>query len=92
MTSPYAPLEIVETRSRIAGRQFWVRDEDGQWFWCVEYIDRRLACFCDDGEAHAESPDTEPECIHLRAVAEQRMAEQRSSAPRATVNAAAWVD
>jgi hypothetical protein len=90
--TPYAPLEVVETKSRIAGRQFWVRDDDGSWFWCVEYIDRRLACFCDDGKAHAESPDVEPECKHLRAVIDAGMAERRSSSPAAPINVAAWVE
>lgn len=80
--TPYLPLEVVETRSRIAGRQFWVRDEEGAWFWCVEYIDRRLQCFCDDGEAHADAPDTEPECIHARAAIEHMApAPARPSAP-----------
>lgn len=90
--TPYLPLEVVETKNSVSGRQFWVRDEEGAWFWCVEYIDRRLACFCDDGEAHSDAPDVEPECQHLRSVIDAGMAQRRSSSPPAPINAAAWVD
>ncbi len=92
MAAYYLPLDVVETYNRREGRRFWVRDEEGSWFWCVEYIDRRLSCACDDGVARAESPDTEPECIHLRTVAAQRMTEQVSSRPAAPINVSAWVD
>ncbi len=93
--TPYQPLEVVETYSRIDGRRWWVRDEDEGHLWnLVEYLGKpaRLLCWCPDGEAHAESPDTEPECVHLRAVAEQRMADLTSSGPRASFDPSSWVD
>lgn len=80
--SPYQPLEVIETHSRVDGPRWWVRDdEQSHLFNLVEYVARRLICYCPDGEAHDESPDTEPECDHLRAVAEHRMAVQKSSRP-----------
>lgn len=84
MASLYRPLDVVETYSRSDGLRFWVRDEEGAWFWCVEYIGNpgRLTCACDDGEAHAETPDTEPECAHLRAVIDQRVADKAAKGPK----------
>jgi hypothetical protein len=84
MVSPYAPLDVVETYSRADGRRYWVRDEDESHLWTlVEYVGNpgRLTCWCPDGAAHGESPDTEPECLHLRAVVELRQAAQLSSGP-----------
>jgi hypothetical protein len=78
----YQPLEIVETFSRVNGRQWWVRDEEeAHFFVCVEIIDRRLTCGCPDGEAHSEAPDTEPPCVHLRAVVDERQAAQLAKGP-----------
>lgn len=69
---PYEALEVIATSGKVNGRQWWVRDADETWFHLVEYVGHpgRLTCWCDDGFAHAESPGTEPECAHLRAVIE----------------------
>lgn len=89
--SPYEALEVMETRNRVEGTVWWVRDEDHQFLWNrVEYVERRLQCWCDQGQAHAESPATEPECAHLRAVVEHRTA--TSPRPNAPVNAGSFVD
>lgn len=82
MTARYLPLEVIETVSRVYGHQFWVRDDEASHlFDLVEYVGQpgRLTCGCDDGEAHAESPDTETPCVHLRAVVDLRMATQKSA-------------
>lgn len=84
MVSPYHALEVIETHDRVDGTRFWVRDEEHGYLWfLVEYVGKpaRLTCYCDEGIAHAEAPDTEPECAHQRAVAEHRMAVQQSSRP-----------
>lgn len=93
MLTPYQPGEVVETFSRANGRQFWVRDAEESHFELVEHAGypRRLTCYCDAGQAHAEHPDTEPECVHRRLVAEW-LAPPASDRPRAVVNAGAWVD
>lgn len=91
--SPYLPLQITETFSRIEGRAWWVRDEECQFLWNrVEYVGRRLQCWCDQGQAHAEQSDVEAPCAHLQAVIDERMATQKSSRPHAPVNAASFCD
>lgn len=89
--SPYEPLEVMETRNRVEGTVWFVRDEDHQFLWNrVEYVERRLQCWCDQGQAHAEQPDVESECPHLRAVIDQRTS--TTSRPHAPVNAGSFVD
>lgn len=93
MTSPYLPLEVVETNSRREGRRFWVRDDESSWlFVLVEYVGNpgRLTCYCPDGEAHAETPGTEPECAHLRAAVEHMA--PATARPSAPINVGSWVD
>ncbi len=91
--TPYAPLEVIETNSRRDGRRYWVRDDEESHLWnLVEYVDRRLTCGCPDGEAFAESPDTENPCPHLRAVVDERMAQNTSSRPAAPINVGSFVE
>lgn len=89
---PYQPLEVMETANKVDGRVWFVRDAEESHIWLrVEYVDRRLMCWCDDGYAHAEAPDSEPPCAHLSAVVDLRMltvTHGRSS----VVNASAFVD
>lgn len=90
--TPYAALEVVETYSRRDGRRWWVRDdEESHLFNLVEYVDRRLVCYCPDGEAHAESPGTDPECAHLRAAIEQHLG-AHDRRPPAPISISGWVD
>lgn len=80
--SPYLPLEVIETFSKAEGYRAFVRDtEESHIFLMVEYINRRLTCWCDDGQAHAESPDTEAPCVHLSAVVDHRMEQHKASGP-----------
>lgn len=91
--TPYAALEVIETNSRREGRRWWVRDdEESHLFNLVEYVDRRLTCWCPDGEAFAESPDTETPCPHLAAVIDMRMAQNTSSRPPAPINVGSFVE
>jgi hypothetical protein len=77
MTSPYSALDVLFGGNKVDGVRWFVRDEEDSHIWLmVEYVDHRLTCGCPDGEAHAESPDTEPPCPHLRAVVDQRAADQ----------------
>lgn len=95
MASPYVALEVIETHSRREGRRWWVRDDEESHLWnLVEYVGNpgRLTCWCPDGEAHAESPDTENPCPHLRAVVDQRMAQNTSSRPAAPISISGWCD
>jgi hypothetical protein len=90
--TPYAALEVIETHSRRDGRRWWVRDdEESHLFNLVEYVDRRLVCWCPDGEARAESPDTERECVHMRAVIDAGMAQRQSSRPQGVIDADRFV-
>lgn len=69
--TPYQPLEVVEvidTGDKGGPHVYYVRDDDNAQFWCrVEYMHRRLICWCDDGIARHED-QYEPECRHLVAV------------------------
>lgn len=91
---PYRPLDVLVGGNKVDGVRWWVRDDDGTWWWMVEYVGRpgRLTCYCDDGVAHSEAPETEDPCAHLRAVVDQRMADQRPSRPSAPVNAGSFCD
>jgi hypothetical protein len=90
---PYEALEVFEGHNRVDGTVFFVRDtEVGNLWHRVEYVERRLTCWCDDGFAHAETPDTEPECAHLRAVVDQRMAQNTSSRPARPINVGSFVE
>lgn len=83
--TPYFPLEVVESFSRREGRRFFVRDDEESHLWnLVEFVGSpgRLTCYCPDGEAHTEAPETEPECPHLRAVIDQRTAQQAAKGPQ----------
>lgn len=92
-TAVYQPLEVIETFTRSDGRRWWVRDDEIAHLWnLVEYVDRRLECGCDDGQAHTESPDTEAPCAHLSAVVDLRMAENQSSRTHGVIRPAAFVD
>lgn len=80
--NPYDPLEVIETYSRSDGKRWWVRDDEiAHLFNLVEYVDRRLTCYCDQGQAHTEAVDTEPPCVHLRAVVDHRMATNAAAGP-----------
>lgn len=79
--SPYQPLEVLDAYNKVVGARWFVRDAEESYFWPVEYVGRRLTCRCDDGEAHAESPDTEAPCAHLTAVVDDRMARSRAAGP-----------
>lgn len=82
--SLYAPLEVLVGGNKVDGSRWWVRDEEQSHVWLmVEFVGNpgRLTCYCPDGEAHAEAPDTEPECIHLRAVIDQRQAASLAKGP-----------
>ena len=82
--SPYLPLDVIETFGKVNGHQWWVRDAEETFWLLVEYVGNpgRLTCYCDDGVAHAEAPDTEAECIHLRAVIDQRAADRAAKGPK----------
>lgn len=82
--SPYRALDVLYGGNKVDGTRWFVRDEEYVWFWPVEYVGNpgRLTCSCPDGEAHAETPDTEPECAHLRAVVEQRAADRAAAGPK----------
>ena len=83
--SPYAALEVIQTFGKVDGYRAFVRDEEeSHVFVLVEYGGNpgRLTCYCPDGEAHAESPDTEPPCVHLTAVVDERMAQQAAKGPK----------
>ncbi len=85
MATLYHPLDVIETSSKIDGMRWFVRDEEESHLWnLVEYLGHpgRLTCECPDGEAHDDSPDTEPECAHLRAVIDQRAADQAAKGPK----------
>lgn len=91
--SPYQPLEVIETKDRRDGLRYWVRDAEETYFQLVEYVERRLMCWCEEGFARHESPDTEQECAHLRAVVELREVESRRvGSSRAPINVSAWID
>ncbi|HWI04314.1 MAG TPA: hypothetical protein VNT52_10920 [Acidimicrobiales bacterium] len=92
--TPYQPREVIDAFHKVDGRRWFVRDDEYGWWHLVEYAGKpgRLTCWCPDGQAHAEHPDTEPECSHRRAVIEHRSAEQTSSRPRAVVDASAFCD
>lgn len=83
--SLYRALDVIQTFSKVDGFRAFVRDEEeSHLFNLVEYIGNpgRLTCSCPDGEAHAETPDTEPECAHLRAVVAQRAADNAAKGPK----------
>ena len=91
--TPYLPLEVVETHSRREGRRFWIRDDEESHLWnLVEYSGNpgRLTCYCPDGEARAESPGTEPECIHARAAIEHMA--PATARPSAPINVGSFCD
>lgn len=79
--TPYRALDVLFGGNKVDGSRWFVRDEEWAYFWTVEYVDRRLQCWCDDGQAHAESPDTEAPCAHLSAVVDERMAHQLAKGP-----------
>ncbi len=91
---PYEALEVMETANKVDGRVWFVRDQESSFLWHrVEYVDRRLMCWCDDGFAHSESPDTERPCAHLTAVVDLRMLTVGSHGrPSAPVNVSSFVD
>ncbi len=81
--TPYQPLQVIETGNRVDGRVYFVRDEEIAHLWNrVEVVARRLQCWCDDGQAHAEAPDTEVPCVHLRAVVDERTATSLAAGPK----------
>lgn len=94
MTSPYHALDVLFGGNKVDGLRWFVRDEEESHIWLmVEYVDHRLTCWCDDGQAHTETPDTEPECPHLRAVIDQRAADLAASGPKLGVlRPSAFVD
>lgn len=84
MKSPYRSLDVIQTFGKVDGFRAFVRDEEeSHLFVLVEYVGNpgRLTCYCPDGEAHAESPDTEDPCRHLRAVVDERMADLTAKGP-----------
>jgi len=90
------PLEVVEAidlGDRRGPHVYFVRDDDDAQFWCrVEYANRRLLCWCEDGMARQED-EYEPECRHLAAVLAWRALEQRTThTTGAVVNASTFVD
>lgn len=81
--NPYRALDVIDAFHKIDGRRWFVRDAETSFiFLLVEYVDRRLTCFCEQGEAHAEAPDTELPCAHLKAVVDQRMADNTAAGPK----------
>lgn len=93
--SPYLPLDVIDAFHKVDGRRWFVRDTEESHVWVmVEYVGRpgRLTCWCDDGQAHAESPGTERECVHLRAVVDQIAIDRQSSCPPAPINVGSFVD
>ena len=85
MAAPYRSLDVLFGGNKVDGTRWFVRDEEESHVWLlVEYVGNpgRLTCYCDDGVAHAETPDTEPECVHLRAVIDQRAADRAAKGPK----------
>lgn len=95
MSALYRALDVFEGFNRVEGKAYFVRDEEAAHLWCrVEYVGQpgRLTCYCDDGDAHAESPDTEPPCVHLKSVIDLRAATQQSARAHPPVAVSALVD
>jgi hypothetical protein len=83
------------TRGRRSGEHshiYYVRDdEDAQWWSRVEYVRRRLVCWCDDGMAR-QADEYEPECRHLVAVLAWRTLSQGGPRPWDAINPSTFVD
>lgn len=95
MITPYRSLDVVYGGNKVDGFRAFVRDKEEEHFYLVEYVGKpgRLTCYCPDGEAHAESPDTEPACVHLRAVVDQRAADNAAAGPKlGVIRPSAFVD
>lgn len=96
MTSPYRSLDVIQTFGKVDGFRAFVRDEEeAHLFDLVEYVGNpgRLTCYCPDGQAHAEAPDVEPPCAHLRVVVDERMAQQKAAGPKlGTLRPSVFVD
>lgn len=92
--SPYRPLDVLYGGNKIDGSRWFVRDEEIAAFWPVEYVGKpgRLTCWCSDGEAFAESPDSESPCQHVKAVVDERMAQNTTGRPPAPISISGWCD
>lgn len=94
--SPYQPPEVIECvdiADRRGGHIYYVRDDEDAQFWCrVEFMHRRLVCWCDDGLARQDDQG-EPECRHLVAVLHWRaLGNQPSTLAGSSVNPSVFVD